>query len=188
MSHPVTTQPAETLLFEAVAAGCILMPSISQSTHSTLPGLCALIHAQFQCTSLQHAYAHRLQSVDTLVQHLVMLHVHCCRQRDSEIASLRTSLSAKDTKLQDSRSELAELHAQIKLHEGSLQQAYNQLAEASRDKARVRQQLLENQAELTGVRHTSSPSRCSPIAIFALQSHWLNISPSPSGHADMHSC
>lgn len=76
-----------------------------------------------------------------------------CRQRDSEIAALRAALSERDDTLQDSRSELAELHAQVKSHEEGLQQAYNQLAEASRDKARVRQQLLENQAELTGVSH-----------------------------------
>ena len=53
--------------------------------------------------------------------------------------------------MQASRSELAELQVQVKSHEDSLQHAYNQLAEASRDKARVRQQLLDNQAELTGV-------------------------------------
>ncbi|DBB01048.1 TPA: hypothetical protein ACH3X1_000948 [Trebouxia sp. C0004] len=73
------------------------------------------------------------------------------RQRDIEIAALRATLSERDSKLQDSRSELAELHAQIKDNEDGLQQAYNQLAEASRDRARVRQQLLQNQAELTGV-------------------------------------
>lgn len=53
--------------------------------------------------------------------------------------------------MQASRSELAELQLQVKSHEDSLQHAYKQLAEASRDKARVRQQLLDNQAELTGV-------------------------------------
>lgn len=61
------------------------------------------------------------------------------------------SLAERDSKVQASRSELAELQLQVKSHEHSLQHAYNQLAEASRDKARVRQQLLENQAELTGV-------------------------------------
>lgn len=65
---------------------------------------------------------------------------------------MRASLSERDAKLQDSRCELAELQLQVKGHEDGLQQAYNQLAEASRDKARVRQQLLDNQAELTGVR------------------------------------
>ncbi|KAL3141254.1 hypothetical protein ABBQ38_003594 [Trebouxia sp. C0009 RCD-2024] len=75
------------------------------------------------------------------------------RQRDSEIAALHTTLSEHDAKLQASRSELAELQLQVKSHEESLQHTYNQLAEASRDKARVRQQLLDKQAELTGV-HT----------------------------------
>lgn len=87
-----------------------------------------------------------------------------CRQRDSEIAALRTSLAERDSKVQASRSELAELQLQVKSHEHSLQHAYNQLAEASRDKARVRQQLLENQAELTGVSlcctHTHVATRC----------------------------
>ena len=78
-------------------------------------------------------------------------YIMVCRQRDSEIASLRASLADRDSKLQDSRAELAELHAQIHTHEEGLQMAYNQLAEASKDKARVRQQLLENQAELSGV-------------------------------------
>ena len=76
-----------------------------------------------------------------------------CRQRDKEIAALRASLAERDDKLHDSRSELAELHAQIRNHEQGLHTAYHQLAEASRDKARVRQQLLDNQAELSGVRH-----------------------------------
>ena len=74
-----------------------------------------------------------------------------CRQRDSEIAALRATLSDRDAKLQASMSELAELQLQVKSREESLQHTYTELAEASRDKARVRQQLLDNQAELTGV-------------------------------------
>jgi hypothetical protein len=87
----------------------------------------------------------------------------CCRQRDTEIAALRGTLSERDSKLQDSRSELAELHAQIKDSEDGLQQAYNQLAEASRDRARVRQQLLQNQAELSGVTHSAMSVTLIPL-------------------------
>ena len=87
----------------------------------------------------------------THVQGLHIIFAASCRQRDKEIVALRASLSERDAKLQDTRSELAELQLQVKGHEDGLQHAYNQLAEASRDKARVRQQLLDNQAELTGV-------------------------------------
>lgn len=98
-----------------------------------------------QCTGHQTIKAPTVQ-LETLHGSVLQ-----CRQRDSEIAALRTSLAERDSKAQASRSELAELQLQVKSHEHSLQHAYNQLAEASRDKARVRQQLLENQAELTGV-------------------------------------
>lgn len=79
-------------------------------------------------------------------------HTPVCRQRDNEIASLRLMLSERDDKINSTMTELAEVHEQLRCQESSLQQAYNQLADASRDKARVRQQLLENQTELTGVR------------------------------------
>ncbi len=87
----------------------------------------------------------------------------CCRQRDTEIAALRATLSERDSKLQDTRCELAELHAQIKDSENGLQQAYNQLAEASGDRARVRQQLLQNQAELSGVRYSAMSATLIPL-------------------------
>lgn len=79
------------------------------------------------------------------------------RQRDNEIASLRLMLSERDEKINSTMTELAEVHEQLRCQESSLQQAYNQLADASRDKARVRQQLLENQTELTGVCHLHIP-------------------------------
>lgn len=60
-------------------------------------------------------------------------------------------LTERDEKINSTMNELAEVHEQLRCQESSLQQAYNHLADASRDKARVRQQLLENQAELTGV-------------------------------------
>ena len=60
-------------------------------------------------------------------------------------------LSERDEKINSTLTELAEVHEQLRCQESSLQQAYNHLASASRDKARVRQQLLENQTELTGV-------------------------------------
>jgi len=106
----------------------------------------------------KHKLGHECLHSSQLVQHFLQHHLIpllCCRQRDTEIAALRATLSERDSKLQDSRSELAELHVQIKDSEDGLQQAYNQLAEASRDRARVRQQLLQNQAELSGVRHSA---------------------------------
>lgn len=66
-------------------------------------------------------------------------------------------LSERDEKINSTMTELAEVHEQLRCQESSLQQAYNQLADASRDKARVRQQLLENQTELTGVCHLHIP-------------------------------
>ena len=69
-----------------------------------------------------------------------------CRQRDNEIASLRALLSERDESINGVMTELAEVHEQLRCQESSLQIAYNHLADASRDKARVRQQLLENQA------------------------------------------
>lgn len=102
----------------------------------------------FLCAHRTGYHAEQAQRIQLEPLHRTVLQ---CRQRDSEIAALRTSLAERDSKAQASRSELAELQLQVKSHEHSLQHAYNQLAEASRDKARVRQQLLENQAELTGV-------------------------------------
>lgn len=97
------------------------------------------------------------------------------RQRDKEIAALRASLAERDSKLHATRSDVSELHAQLHGHETGLQQAYNQLAEASRDKARVRQQLLENQAELSGVSVHHSMSGCRPKQPFALLKAWAAL-------------
>lgn len=66
-------------------------------------------------------------------------------------------LSERDERINNVMTELAEVHEQLRCQESSLQIAYNHLADASRDKARVRQQLIENQAELTGVSILSRP-------------------------------